>query len=210
MFNNMEEIKYMEKPDWVSWDAIADCLRDAHSINKKRGFEMPGLDMTPEKLERKVGNGHCLIAFDGEKVIGTTTLQYYKIKKNIWLRYWTKGATFLYSGLEGIRREYQGSDVYLELQKLRKKVIDESGVEIVGFNTAEHNKVVLKTAKKGGGKYVLFSPSFKGAPYYSIYVLRWLHGCPYPDWYINFMFKLSKFVVKTLWKPGWKFRFWFN
>lgn len=206
----MNEIKYMEKPEWVSWEAVADCLHEAHEINKKRGFIMPGLDMAPERLKEKVGNGHCLVALDGEKVVGTTTLHYSQFKKHKWLRYWTKGAPFMYSGLDGIRREYQGSEVYFELQKLRKKVIEESGVEIVGFNTAEHNKVVLKMAKRTGGKQVLFSPTCKGATYYSIYVLRWLHGCPYPDWYINFMFKLSKVVVKTLWKPGWKFRFWFN
>ncbi|GEM_PF-1979027 len=200
----------MEKPKWVSWEAVTDCLHDAHTINSERGFEMPGLKITPEELERKVGNGYCLIALDGDTVVGTTTLQYFKFKKNKWLKYWTKGKPFLYSGLDGIRREYQGTDVYFELQKLRKKVIEESGVEIVGFNTSEHNNVVLKMAKKTGGKFVLFSPTYKDATYYSIYVFRWIHGCPYPDWYINFMFKMSKVVVKTLWKPGWKFRFWFN
>lgn len=206
----MSEIVYMEKPEWVSWDAVADCLHEAHAINKKRGFEMPGLDMAADKLKENVGNGHCLIAWDGEKVVGTATLQYRQFKRNKWLKYWTKGEPFLYCGLDGIRREYQGSDVFFELDKLKKKVIEESGVEIIGFNTSEHNKVVLKMTMRSKWKPVLFSPTFKGSSYYSIYVLKWIHGCPYPDWYVNFMFKLSKVVVKTLWKPGWKFRFWFN
>lgn len=200
----------MEKPEWVSWDAVADCLHEAHKVNIKRGFVMPGFDMDPERLKEKVKNGHCLVALDGDKVVGTTTLTYRTFKKHLWLRYWSKGNPILYSGLDGIRPEYQGTDVYIELQHLRKKVIDESGVEIVGFNTAEQNKIVKKLAIKSGSKPILFSPTAKGRDYYSVYMFRWLHGCPYPDWYVNFMFKLSKVVIKTLWKPGWKFRFWFN
>lgn len=204
------KIQYMEKPEWVSWEAIADCLHDAHAINKTRGFEMKGLKMTPDELEKKVGKGYCLVAWDGDMVVGTTTLTYQTIKKNLWLRYWTKGKPFLYSGLTGVRREYQGSEVYFELQKLKNKIIEDSGVEIVGYDTAENNKVILKMAKKNGGKFILFTSTRSNNNYYSIYVLKWLHGCPYPDWYINMMFHFTKIVVKTLWKPGRKLRFWFN
>ena len=72
---------------------------------------------------------------------------------------------------------------------------------MICFNTSEQNKIVQKINLKRGAKYVQFAKA-KRSKYYSVVMARWLHGCPYPDWFCNFMFKLSKIVVKMTWKQN--------
>ena len=205
----MDDIQYMEKPEWVSWESIASCIREAHKINEKRGFIMPAMYITGDHLQKDVGKGHCLIALCGDKVVGTKTITYRKYKMTHPLGWLSKGQTVIYTGLEAVQRDFQGTDVYLELHSLANKIIKESGNQIIASFTAEDNKVVQKLAIKKGAKLVWFSPTKKDAACYSVYMFRWLNGCPYPDWLINVMFKTSKLIVKTIWKPGYKLRFCF-
>jgi len=84
------------------------------------------------------------------------------------------------------------------------------GIKMIQCNTAEHNKTIIKINEKMGYKLVQFTPTMKGANYYSVTMVKWIENCPFPDWFLKFMFNLSKIVSKTLWKPGYKRRFWFN
>ena len=205
----MSEIEYMEKPEWVSWDSVASCIREAHKINQKRGFVMPGLYITGNDLKKSVGNGHCLVALSGGEVVGTKTITYRKYKKHHPLGLLSKGQTVIYTGLEAVKRDYQGTDVYIELHSKANKIIKDSGCQIIASFTAEDNKVVQKLAMKKGAKLVWFSPTKKDSECYSVYMFRWLNGCPYPDWFVNLVFKCSKVVVKMIWKPGYKSRLYF-
>ena len=65
------DFKYLEKPDWISWDSILECIRESHKVNDKRGFHMTNQEMSSEQLQKKLKNGHCFVALDGDKVIGT-------------------------------------------------------------------------------------------------------------------------------------------
>ena len=185
----MDEIQYMEKPEWVSWNNILDCLHEAHRVNKKKGFTMPGYDMTMEEFKEKLGDGHCFVALVGDRVIGVSSVRFIKSR-----RWCTWGKKVAYNGLDGILKEYQGTDVFISLNALRYRYIKESGVDIIEFNTAEHNKVVIKNNLKRGAKIVQYAHRAPGG-YHPIVMVRWLNGCPYPDWLCNFMFKLSKAIV---------------
>lgn len=185
----MEEIKYMEKPDWVSWEDILTCLHEAHKVNKRKGFAMPGYDMTIEEFKEKLGDGKCFVALDGNKVVGVNSVKFIRSR-----RWCTWGKRVAYSCLDGVLKAYQGTDVYFSLNAIRSKCINESGVGAIEFNTAEHNKAIIKHSIKRGAKIVQYSRITQGG-YHPIVMVRWLHGCPYPDWLCNFMFKLSKMVV---------------
>ena len=200
----MSEILYLEKPDWVSWSSVHECLARAHSVNERKGFHMTNQDLAGEEIKKKLRNGHCFVAIVDKKVIGVHGLTFVRMN-----RWWAR-ETVAITCLDGILPEYRGTDVFLSLQSLRMKYIKESGVNIIQCNTAEHNNVVLKICRKKGYKQVQYSATGKGADYYSIVMAKWLKGCPYSDRYCNLMFKLSKLVVKTIWKPGYKFRFWLN
>lgn len=201
----MSEIKYMEKPDWVSWDSIRECLNTAHQTNKKKGFEMVDATISTEGVIEKLKDCHCFIALCGDKVVGTSCLKFMKRRR------WYVNDTIVYYLGDAILPEYQGTDVYFGLVKIKNDFLKDSGVRIHQFNTNEHNKTVIRINQKYGGfKLVQFTPSQKGVNYYSVTMVKWDDGCPFPDWFIKFMFNLSKIVTKTLWKPGYRWRFWFN
>ena len=200
----MNEIKYMVKPDWISWDEVQECQRKAQETNNKKGFQMQVQTITGEDLRKGVGDGYCFVALDGEKVVGTVSLIFKKSKYSWWTR-----KEVAYTCYDAILPEYRGTDVFFGLESIRNKYIADSGVRIRQCNTAEQNKTVIKLCKRAGYKVVRYSATGKGANYYSVIMVLWEEGCPFSDYFINFMFKLSKFIIKTIWKPGYKLRFWF-
>ena len=199
----MGDIKFMLKPDWISWDEVQECQRKAHEKNNKKGFQMLVQTITGEELQKGVGNGFCFVALDGDKVVGTASLKFIKS----YFHWWTR-KTVAYTCFDGILPEYRGTDVFLGLDNIRNRYIYESGVRIRQCNTSEHNKTVIKLCKRGGYKLVQYSATGKGANYYSVIMVKWLNGCPFSDRFCNFMFNLSKILIKALWKPGYKLRFW--
>lgn len=201
----MKEFQYMLKPDWVTWDSIMECINKSHKVNDNRGFHMTNQDMGAGELQKHLQKGCCFVALDEKKVIGTCSTI---IKDGN--RWWSHGKKIAYNCLDAVLPEYQGTDVFFELRALRSQYIKEAGVNLIQFNTAEQNKVIQKLALKRGAKYVMFSATGKGASYYSVIMAEWINGCPYPDWYVNFFFKISKYIIKAIWKPGYKLRFWFN
>ncbi len=196
----MSEIVYMEKPDWVSWEDIQACIHSAHQTNKRWGFEMLNSNKTAEELANQLDDGKCFVAIEDNKVIGTASVKLLKINK-----WWARG-TVLYYCYDAILPKYRGTDVFFGIINERLKFVRKTGIRIHQFATAEHNKTIIKINQKDGFKLVQLSPTGKGANYYSVIMVKWSDGCPYPDWLVNFMFKLSKVVVKTLWKPGYKLR----
>lgn len=200
----MSDIQFMEKPDWVSWDDIRECIHASHKTNKKKGFEMENTNITTEHLIEKMKNAFCIIALSNDKVVGTCFVRLEKKKK-----WWVRGLVAYYLG-DAILPEYRGTDVYFGINEIRDRIVRESGVKIHQFNTACQNKAVIKINKLYGYKLVQFSPTGKGCNYYSVTMVRWDDGCPFPDWFLKFMFNLSKIVSKTLWRPGYKSRLGFN
>lgn len=196
----MEEIKYLEKPDWVSWKDVCDCIRAADTVNRNKGFHMRIAEVEPDDMKKDLKDGKCFIALCGDKVIGTTS---YKIRD---LRKWYRWGKVIYFSYDGVRPEYRGTDVYFGLKALKYKSAKETGIKVYQSHTAEQNKTIRKINLKNGFKEVLFRPNFNGSSYYSVTMVKWEHGCPYPDWFINIMFNLSKFVTKTFYTKNGKFR----
>ena len=65
-------IQVVEKPDWVSWDDIKQCLYEAHSVNRSKGINMAHYQWPAEKIKESLGeNGFMLVALDGNKLVGT-------------------------------------------------------------------------------------------------------------------------------------------
>lgn len=191
----MSEIKFMEKPEWVSWDDIRICLNSSHKINKKHGFEMRNSTITTEEVQELVKNAHCFIALDGDRVVGVACAKVLTLKK-----WYVRGRVIYYFG-DAILPEYRGTDVFLGLNKLKAKFVRESGVRIHQFLTNEHNKIVIKLNKNSGFKLVQFQPTKKkDGNYYQVSMVKWDDGCPFPDWFLKFMFNLSKIVSKTFFK----------
>ena len=134
----MEEIRVIEKPEWVSWEEVQRCIYISQQTNVKKGFDMLFGHITPKELEKAVSNGYCFVALnDSNKVVGTVSLTVSDIK--FW---WHKGRAGLQC-YEGILPSYRGSDVYFELHEHIEKKADELGLNVLWASTSESNKVVL-------------------------------------------------------------------
>ena len=196
----MGVIQYMEKPDWVSWEKVCECIHDANIVNDKKGFHMPFADIKPDELEKELENGKCFIALLDDKVIGTGS---YKIRD---LRKWYVWGKVIYFCFDGIRPEYQGTDVYFGIAELRDKAVAETGIKVFQFHTSEKNKTVIKLNLLYGYKLVMLRPNSEEYEYYSVTMLKWEDGCPFPKWYLKFMYNLSIYISKIFFTPNSKFR----
>lgn len=189
----------MEKPDWVSWEDITRCIISADAVNRKKGLNMHIAKVKADELKEDLKDGRCLVALCGNTVVGTTSL---KVRK---LRRWYRWGKVIYHSYDGILPEYQGTDVYIGLKQLQKKIEKEYNIKVHQSHTAENNKTVIKMLLKKKFKLVLFKPNSLNLHYYSVTMVKWEDGCPFPDWFVNFMFKSSKFFFKTFFTPDFKF-----
>ena len=189
----------MEKPDWVPWEDVIDCIRAADTVNQKKGLHMHIATVKPDEMKEDLKDGKCFVALHEGKVVGTTS---YKIRK---LRRWYRRGKVIYYSYDGILPEYRGTDVYFALKEIQNKSVKESGIRVHQFHTAEKNKTVIKINLKYGFKLVLFKPNSLNLHYYSVTMVKWEDGCPFPDWFVNFMFKSSKFFFKSFFTPDFKF-----
>ncbi len=196
----MGDIKYMLKPDWVSWDFVHECINRAHETNRKSGFSMQNSTMSVQELEDYLSNGYCFVAILGDKVIGTNALKI--VKSKLWFAKGDIG----YECLTAIDPEYRNTGAYFGLKKLRTSFAKKNGLKVLMFDTHEDNKNVQAIDLKFGFKYVRYYASSK-TWYYSVVMVKWLDGCPYSDWYCKFRFNLSRFFVRLIWKPGRIVRF---
>ena len=196
----MSDIQFMEKPDWVSWEDVCDCIHKANTVNDKKGFHMLFANITPGEIEDKLKGGKCFVALHNNHVIGTTSFIIRNLNK------WYMHGNAVYYCYDGILPEYRGTDVYFGLSDLRDKFVRESGIRNHQFHTAENNKSVIKINKVYGYRLVLLKPTGYGANYYQVTMVRWDDGCPFPNWFVNFMFKSSKIFFKLFFTPEFKFK----
>lgn len=201
----MGKILFMEKPEWVSWEDICECIHASHQTNKKWGFEMLNSRITASELSERLKGGKCFVALDNQKVVGTVSLKILKNNK----KWWAKGIVS-YHCYDAILPSYRGTDVYLGLKQIRDKYDKDMGIQMIQCNTAEHNKTIIKINEKTGYKRVQFAPVGNGGNYYSVTMVKWIDKCPYSDRFINLMYNLTKFVSKTFFTPDFRFRFWFK
>lgn len=192
----MGDIKVVPKPDWVTWDDIHTVLAAAHTVNHKHSFHMINANLTGEKIQRKVGNGICVVALDGDKVVGTQSVAIFTGD-----RWYSKGQTVAHYCLTGILKRYQGCGIKEMLDEGCYQFVRKMGPDILQANTAESNVVIRDNARKMGW-VDLQCYTFKGTDYYSVFFAIWYKKRPFPLWYCHFRYWLSVIYTKTRYKPG--------
>lgn len=191
----MSEIQFMVKPDWVSWEDVCDCISKANTVNDKKGFHMLFADIKPDTIRKKMEDGVCFVALYNGKVVGTTS--YRVLRKKTW---WVRGKV-IYHCYDAVLPEFRGTDVYIGINKLKYDSVKATGLKIQQFYTAEQNRPVIKLNLRYGFKLISFRPTTKGAKYYSVSMVKWDDGCPYPDWFLKIMYNLSKWYSRTFYNP---------
>ncbi len=190
----MNDIVVIRKPDWVSWDTIHEVLENAHKVNKNRGFEMINSHLTGEKIKKKIGDGSCFVALDGDKVVATQSVSVF-----LGNRWYSKGKKVAHYCLTGILKRYQGCGIKEMLDQACFEFVQEVNADLIQANTAEDNVVV-----RNGAKWMVdvCYEAFRKTDYYTVFFVYWPNGRPYPLWYCKLRCKLSEIYIKTRYKPG--------
>lgn len=191
-------MKVVRKPEYISWDDIADCQKAAHKNNISNNIKMLCANMDGEELCSAVGDGICLVAIDDENnVMGTLSIIIRDVR-----RWWHKGAA-AYISYVAVNPLYQGQGIYKEMSNKAIEIIKEMrGVDVAYLNTHINNHPALITYINDGYKKVRFSPSGGHADYYSVEMAKWINGNGYNRLLCDIMYFSSEIVVRILFKPG--------
>lgn len=191
-------IKIIEKPEWISWDDIHQCLWESHASNRSNGMTMKTSLLSGEELvqriESKSINYKTFVALDGERLVGTGTVS---IQNK---RFWCVNGKVAYLMLAGVIPEYSGQGIYKQLYTCIEKEGANNGCELIYLDTAEGNERMQKLHSKQGFKYISFfaSPS----NHYSVIMAKWYTKQPYSDLYISLRYNIIKLKVMLKYKRG--------
>ena len=191
-----QNIQIIEKPEWVSWDEIREVIWKAHEQNRQKGMYMSIPSKSAEELQKYIeGKGKMFVAMDGEKVIGTLALIVKEGKQ------WYNRGQYGYACLGAVLPEYSGKGVFRALYDKMEEEARHLKLSVLTGDTHENNARMLKISKQEGYSFVSYKVC---KDHFNIVRAKWLNGCPYPQWYINLHFKLSKLYKKSRFKmvPG--------
>lgn len=185
------DLHIIEKPEWVSWDEIHDVLWKAHAENLEKGMIMTLPSLPGEQIREKIkaGRGKMFVALDDRKVVATAAV----MVKNSNL--WCGKGEYAYFCFASILPEYRGRGLYKQLYIYREREAINMGIRRILFDTHEHNRHTLAINEKNHFVPVRYF-HVKNHDHYSIVMVKWLDGCPYPNYYCRLKFYQSK--VRTL------------
>jgi GNAT superfamily N-acetyltransferase len=179
-------IQIVEKPDWVSWDEIKQCLEDAHSINRDKGINMSHYHWPTEKIIDFLGKkGVMLVALDERKVIGTAAIA--DKAGNAW---YAKG-NYAYMCFAGVLPQYQGQGIYRNLLRKREEIAKNLGYKVFMMDTNAKNKVIQKNAIKNGYRIVRYFLT-RDKDHFSVILVKWTEGFPFSKYYSWMKYRKSK------------------
>ena len=194
------EIQIIEKPDWLSWDEIHDVLWKAHEQNRNNCINMSFPALSGEKIRERIeGKGKLFVAVINNVLVGTCAV--IKKKYNLWCG---KGY-YGYLCFASVLPEYNGQGIYKSLRDNIEKETLRMNANKVLFETHEANDRMLMA--NGRYDYKLVDFKVTSTDHYNVLMVKWLDGCPYPDWYIKSQFLIRKCYRKLRFKPGHVKRF---
>lgn len=194
----MSEIEIVEKPDWISWDDIHQCLWEAHKRNRERGITMRTTLLSGDELRRRIQhdsfNYKTYVLLDGKKLIGTGSVSIRQKKA------WYVNGSVAYFLCNGIIPEYTGRGLNKLLYQKREEFGHMNNCILIYYDTAEGNKFKQEIdIKKGFRKVDYFASKSK---HYSVVLAKWYGECPYSKLYCRIRFLLKKVYIQLRFKPG--------
>lgn len=192
--NKKEDIVIQEKPEWVSWEDIKECLYKAHAVNRAKGINMTHYLWPAEKIKKALGNnGAMFVALDDRRVVGTAAIA--EKSGNAWYNH----GRYAYMCFAGVLPEYNGMGIYKAMVCMREEFALKRGFHVLLLDTHQQNKHLQKIASNNGYRYVRFFLA-SSKDHYSVVMVKWLIGCPYSTIYCWGKYQWSKLktIVRTL------------
>ena len=183
-------IQIVEKPDWISWEDIKQCLYEAHAVNREKGIYMNHYLWPINKIRNSLGEkGVMFVALNGEKIVGTAA-----IGDRVGSKWYNKGR-YAYICFDGVITDYNGKGIFSQLDSKREEVARKHGYNVLVLDTHAHNIHRQKIALKNGYRYVRYFQA-NSRDHYSVAMAKWINGCPYSSLYCRTRYHVSK--LKTI------------
>lgn len=180
------DIRVIEKPEFISWDAIHNILWKAHENNREKGIIMKFPSLPGEEIQKRIeGKGKIFIALINGELVGCVAF-IIKDKKT-----WYNNGKYFYFCFEGILPNFRGLGIYKMLCEVREKACQEHSINTYVFDTNEKNKRVIEINEKNGFRKVGVK---NRGDRYSVTLARWKGDCPYSKIYC--MYKYCKSYLK--------------
>lgn len=182
-------MKFIEKPDTVSWDDIHNVVWVAHADNRAKGIFMAYPTLPGEAIKEKLGEkGKMFVAMDGEQVVGTAA---YMVKKD---KVWYTSLPYVSFCFASVLPEYTGMGIFQRLTSLREKTAIKEGWKVLIFDTNEKNEHIMRIHSSHGFQRVALKVC---TDHFNVVMAKWSDGSPYPKWYCNLRFIWSSIKNKT-------------
>ena len=180
-----------EKPEWVSWDEIAEVIHAAHAKNIQNGVVMRYAQLPGDEIRKRIeGRGTMVVALDGKRVVGTGAVHTVMLH-NQW---WYGTGEVAYYCFASVLPEYEGQGIYKQISIYREKIVRKMGLSRIMYDTNADNIHQQEIAKRAGYKFVKYKYEYG---HMSVVAIKWLDGCPYSDFYLKYH------LLKTLYSIKW-------
>lgn len=185
----MNTIDIIEKPDSIPFEVIQGIIQEAHAENIKKGIVTRTATMSAKELEDRVGkDGVCFVAMDGDTVAGTMSC-----KEGTVHSWFHNGRTFKVL-LIGVLPAYQGKGITSMLFKAVEEEAKQRGFNTLFLDTPEGNTNARQIFTRKGYKHVGYFAAKTG--HYSVFLMKWLDGCPFSDRYCVFRYQLKRAYIR--------------
>ena len=197
----MDDIKVIEKPDFISFEKIHEILYRSHAEIRNQGIVMNSTRISADILKERIGEkGKCFVAMDGDEIAGTVSVSLKAGKR------WYKKDMHANLKFLGVVPEYKGKHVASLLMEKVEQFAEQNGLDMIELDTAETNSHAIEIYKRKNYHLVSYFSS-PNASHYSVIMAKWLDKCPFSERYMNLKFHLRKWYIRLRFKPGKKKRF---
>lgn len=190
-----DTLSIIEKPDWVSWEDIRQCLIASHTNNRRDGINMGHYQWPAERIKEFVGDkGVMFVALDERKLVGTAAI----IERDG--HSWYAPGRYAFLGFAGVLPDYVGRGIYKALSLKREEYAQIMGYQVLVMDTHKDNIHLQNIAVKNGYRYVRYF-LVSSHDHYNVVLAKWPSGCPYSATYCRYKFlcsKLKAWLIKII------------
>jgi ribosomal protein S18 acetylase RimI-like enzyme len=168
--NIINDIKIIDKPDYISWDEITELLHNSYQEREESGLHFAASKSTSEINAKKLEYGRCFVALDGDKIVGMIYLLTppwpFSINKNGKKKWYCDNNGGVLNNL-AVRSDYKGKGIGKKLLNHSIKAAKDMQLISLILDTSCELKGLNKFYDNMGFKKVDFI-SWETTNYYSI------------------------------------------
>ena len=188
------EITVTEKDETVSFEDLTSFLHDVHQSTVSNGMHFAAASQNAQETQKRLGSrGTFFVARTKEKeLVGCGAVSYGTVCPN----WFARNKPYCEIKMVGVKPAFRGQGINNRIYE----ALENYGftmANILTMNTAVDNKIVIQSNLRHGWVIVGYT-SWKTTDYYSVIMAKWKRECPYNQFTLFIVSKLSWIKVHFL------------